>query len=290
MAAKHIYPGQNDPTCGIAVAARQLISRELGHQDEVWVHSMWLPMVIIGSLVALFKDKKLIRMPHGCTDPVKLRHHWHKKRWVAPFERWLFRRADKIVATCEDEVAWIRAFEPGVKKIEVVSLMPQTQALQSKCPICPTRLETPKSRLNLLYIGRLHPLKGVEYLLEAMPNDDKLIIIGKDEGEGNKLKAIVSRRNLDVEFRGIVSDTEKEDAFQWCDCLVLPTLSENFGLVIAEALEHGKRVITTDGAPAWADGNTYGNRLTYLNGYRDGSQTQRVAMLKEAIESLCNRQ
>lgn len=35
--------------------------------------------------------------------------------------------------------------------------------------------------------------------------------------------------------------------------LVLPTLTENFGLVIAEALERGKRVITTDGAPAWGD-------------------------------------
>ena len=35
--------------------------------------------------------------------------------------------------------------------------------------------------------------------------------------------------------------------------LILPTLSDNFGLVIAEALERGKRVITTDGAPAWGD-------------------------------------
>ena len=32
--------------------------------------------------------------------------------------------------------------------------------------------------------------------------------------------------------------------WQWCDVLVLPMLSENFGLVIADALEHGKRVIT----------------------------------------------
>ena len=72
--------------------------------------------------------------------------------------------------------------------------------------------------------------------------------------------------------------------------LVLPTLSENFGLVIAEALERGKRVITTDGAPAWGDGNTYGGRLTYLRGYRDGIDAERVAKLKSAIEDLiCTR-
>ena len=46
---------------------------------------------------------------------------------------------------------------------------------------------------------------------------------------------------------------ELEKVWDWCDVLVLPTLSDNFGLVIAEALERGKRVITTDGAPAWGD-------------------------------------
>ena len=44
---------------------------------------------------------------------------------------------------------------------------------------------------------------------------------------------------------------ELERVWEWCDVLVLPTLSENFGLVVAEALERGKRVITTDGAPVW---------------------------------------
>ena len=71
-----------------------------------------------------------------------------------------------------------------------------------------------------------------------------------------------------------------------CDVLVLPTLSENFGLVIAEALERGKCVITTDGAPTWCDGNTYGGRLVYLKGYRDGTAEMRVRLLKDAIEKL----
>ena len=69
---------------------------------------------------------------------------------------------------------------------------------------------------------------------------------------------------------------------------MLPTLSENFGLVIAEALERGKRVITTDGAPAWGDGNTYGGRLVYLRGFRDGTQEVRVQLLKDAIEGMSN--
>ena len=93
-----------------------------------------------------------------------------------------------------------------------------------------------------------------------------------------------------------------EKVWAWCDVLVLPTLSENFGLVVAEALERGKRVITTDGAPVWGDGLSrvervetcregeimvgYGGRLIYLKGYREGMKENRVALLKMAIEIL----
>ena len=302
MSATHIIPGLSDPTCGIAVAAKQLIARGVGVDDEVWVHSMWSPIVIKASVGALVTGKKLVRMPHGCTDPEKLKYHWHKKRWVAPIERWLFRRADRIVATCEDEVEWIKKFEPRVKRVEIIRLDGRVEHVehidssgkdlnaesQSRRDgnTDAEQLHDSTRSLRLLYVGRLHPLKGVEYLLEAMPTDCKLVIIGKDEGEGEKLKKIAAARGLDVEFKGVVSEAAKEAAYQWCDVLVLPTLSENFGLVIAEALERGKRVITTDGAPAWGDGNDYGGRLVYLKGYRDGTDEIRKELLNKAIISL----
>ena len=293
--AEHIVPGFDDPTCGIAVAAKQLIARGVGEDGEVWVHSMWTPMVIKASIAALLKGKKLVRMPHGCTDPEKLRYHWHKKRWVAPIERWLFRRADRIIATCEDEVKWIRTFEPNVKKIEIIKLnVPPSLIPHPPSPHPPSPIPHPSS-LNLLFIGRLHPLKGVEFLIEALHaiqsssesmrslRSLRLKIIGKDEGEGPKLRRMVADYNLDVEFCGIVSEEEKNASYDWCDVLVLPTLSENFGLVVAEALERGKRVITTDGAPAWGDGNDYGGRLTYLRGFRDGTDEARIRLIENAL-------
>ena len=293
MCVVHIIPGIDDPTCGIAVAAKQLMARGVGEDGEVWVHSMWSPMVIKASVKALLTGKRLVRMPHGCTDPTKLKFHWHKKRWLAPIERWLFRRADRIIATCDEELAWIKAFEPRVKKVEVIELsqpkcgnrsglFPQSKATRSACA----------AGLKLLYVGRLHKLKGVNYLLDAIaklpnPQSVELRIIGKDEGEGKSLKKQADWLNLNTTFEGVVSEDEKNAAYEWCDALVLPTLSENFGLVIAEALERGKRVITTDGAPAWGDGNDYGGRLIYLKGYRDGSGEERVRLLKVAIESEC---
>ena len=123
----------------------------------------------------------------------------------------------------------------------------------------------PKDRpLHLLYLGRQHTLKGLESLEAAV----------KDM-QGVELRVVSN-----------AFGEEKERVWEWCDVLVLPTLSENFGLVIAEALERGKRVITTDGAPAWGDGNTYGGRLCYLRGFRKATPAVRVAMLKDAILSL----
>ena len=73
---------------------------------------------------------------------------------------------------------------------------------------------------------------------------------------------------------------ELERDWVWCDALALPTLSDNFGLVVAEALERGKRVITTDGAPVW-EGQP---GVVYLKGYRDGTDAKRVELLKRAVE------
>ena len=64
--------------------------------------------------------------------------------------------------------------------------------------------------------------------------------------------------------------------------LVLPTLSENFGLAVAEALERGKQVITTDGAPVW-EGQP---GVIYLKGYCYGTVAERVRLLKDALISL----
>ena len=83
---------------------------------------------------------------------------------------------------------------------------------------------------------------------------------------------------------------ELEKDWAWCDVLVLPTLSENFGLVVAEALERGKYVITTDGAPAWDpavnSSTPTPNTYTYIRGFRDGTDEERVRLLKEAIATL----
>ena len=181
--------------------------------------------------------------------------------------------------------------------------------------------------LHLLYLGRRHPLKGVEYLEEAVRSlkckvqssksgrrgeelsdcqIDRLSDCCSRAGESNNQTIKQSNNepvqsdnqtikqsdnkltthNLQLKIVSSAFGEELEKIWSWCDVLVLPPLSDNFGLVIAEALERGKRVITTDGAPAWGDGNDYGGRRVYLNGFRDGTAEVRVRLLRDAIERL----
>ena len=263
-------PGMDAMDNGMAVVAR-LLADDARFAGEYIVHGAWLPAGWLRCIARFLSGRRYMRMSHGAFSPVYLDGSGRMKKMLArPVERWLLSHAHKVLATCAAEREWILAYEPKAK-VEVVDLRGFDWGR--------TRGKGEGARdegapLKVLYMGRRHPLKGVQYLEKAV---EEL----KNEG-------------MDVTFR-IVTDAhgeEKEAAFAWCDVFCLPTLSENFGIVIAEALARGKPVVTTDGAPAWADeprvdanGRT---RLVYLEGYRTATPEARVRMLKEAMrDSFC---
>ena len=308
----HIVPGTDDVTNGMSVVAR-LIAKEQGDAEvvdlkdalpaigqsevgEVWVHGMWLPKEWFVCMRVLKKGKRLIRMTHGSLSPVYLRHQSPFKKWlVGSIERYLLRKADKVVATCEAEADWIRSYLGHHCPPIVVTDIKRFFNLTNLNPVNP--VNPVKKPLHLLYLGRRHPLKGLTYLESALTTYYNMLSETPTSNSSAADSNTTYYNKCPIEFRAVSNafGVELEKVWSWCDVLILPTLSDNFGLVIAEALERGKRVITTDGAPAWdpsasatkdnPDG-TYGGRLIYLRGYRDGSPEVRVNLLKSAIESL----
>jgi glycosyltransferase involved in cell wall biosynthesis len=111
---------------------------------------------------------------------------------------------------------------------------------------------------RILFLGRLHVIKGIENLIEACKllkgrgDDFRLRIVGPSEpGYLESLKEQARRSGLGntIEFLGPVDESVKEALFAESDVLVLPSFSENFGLVVAESLAHGVPVIVSDKTP-----------------------------------------
>ena len=111
------------------------------------------------------------------------------------------------------------------------------------------------SDLRLLYLGRLHPIKGVENLLRAvakLPESVKLSICGDgDAVYREQLETLTTELGLSpqVTFYGHVEGETKERYFREADWCVVPSFQENFCMVVAEALARGVPVIASRGTP-----------------------------------------
>lgn len=105
----------------------------------------------------------------------------------------------------------------------------------------------------ILSVQRLNPVKGIEYLLKAIPditrqiNDIVFIIIG-DGQEEKKLKNCVDKLNITsyVIFTGFIEQEKLPSYYSIADLFVLPSLYESFGLVYADALCFGVPIVTTE--------------------------------------------
>ena len=293
----HIVPGLDDVANGMVVVAK-LLAKEQGDAevvdlknadsdkiatvDEVWVHGMWLPKEWAVCREALRTGKRLVRMTHGSLSPIYLTQQSPlKKKLISPIERYFLRRADKVVATCEAEKGWIESYLgrrcPPIELTDIKRFFKLEKSWSNELELESGKISRVEhvdrveiGELHLLYLGRRHPLKGVEYLEEAVAELNSNPVNPVNPVQNSSLH--VSTRSTRLKIVSSAFGDELEKVWNWCDILVLPTLSENFGLVIAEALERGKRVITTDGAPAWGEnlsrveGESWSNELELERG------------------------
>jgi glycosyltransferase involved in cell wall biosynthesis len=123
--------------------------------------------------------------------------------------------------------------------------------------IPPCRELRRSSHRTVLFLGRVHPIKGVDILLRAWNvvsaryPDWRLRIVGPDaEGHLERMQRLAASLRLErTEFCGPLYGSMKLEAYREADVFVLPTHSENFGVAVAEALAAGVPAIVTKGAP-----------------------------------------
>jgi glycosyltransferase involved in cell wall biosynthesis len=110
-----------------------------------------------------------------------------------------------------------------------------------------------KNIVRLLYVGRFHPIKGIDYLIEAFAKLNKnyqgviLDIIGITPDKKKYYKKIYEENLLEkIRFRGIIPYEEINNYYRKADILILPSLMEGLSNVLMEAMACGLPIVATN--------------------------------------------
>lgn len=216
--------------------------------DILHNHGLWMMPNVYPGRVARRRGIPYVVSPHGTLGEWPFRSGSEVKRLFWP----LVQRPALAAVTCFHATA--RAECDDIRRMgfrQPVVVIPNgidVPDYVSK-PVRPTR--------TLLFLGRNHPIKGLEYLLRAWRvvqcrfTDWRLRIVGPNErGYGDEMRRLGANLGLErVEFVGGKYGEEKLREYREADLFVLPTRHENFGLAVAEALAAGTPSIVTRGAP-----------------------------------------
>lgn len=176
--------------------------------------------------------------------------------FYAPILRAVLRRVDRIVATSPNYIESSPFLKPVAGKCQVIPLWADISRFDKIDPeavkLLRLRHTATPDEVLLLFTGRLRYYKGLQFLLEAMPQVNekaKLLVIGIGPME-EQLKEQASRLGLGerVVFLGEIPDADLVNYYAASDIFILPACerSEAFGIVQLEAMAAGKPVISTE--------------------------------------------
>ena len=223
-------------------------------------HGIWNPVNHWTSQISHKYSIPLIIQTQGMLQPWALSHKKLKKQIGMYLFQWKdLLKADLFIATSNIEYENLRKL--GLK--QPIAIVPNGININLSIPSRTNLQLTSTRKRTILFLSRIHPVKGLINLVNAWgiirPHNWVLKIAGPDEDNYLRvIKDLVIKLDLldCIEFIGEVEGSAKSYAYVNADIFVLPTFSENFGIVVAEALAHGVPVITTEGAP-WKDLEIY---------------------------------
>ena len=223
--------------------------------DLIHDHGAWLPSNVVAAWVARRAGVPLVVASRGMVTEWSLSHQARKKQaaWHL-YQQHVFRQASLFHATAPAEVEDLRA----LGMTQPIAVVPNGVEIPDALPNGP-----PTDGKRALFLSRLHPKKGLPMLLDVWadlrPEGWTLELVGPSEnGHRAELEAQAEGLGLDgaVVFSGPVDDADKWHKYAAADLFVLPTHSENFGIVVAEALAAEVPVLTTTGTP-WQELETH---------------------------------
>ncbi len=215
-------------------------------------HGIWLPINHKAAVLAKKANIPLVNSPRGMLEPWALQYRNYKKMlawWI--YQRHDLSRTTIFHATAEQEARNIK--DLGYNK--PIAIIPNGVDI----PHISLAESSRKKTKTVLFLSRIHPVKGLKNLIYAWhgvrPKNWRVVIAGPDENNHrSEIEKEVRRMGLEEEFSfvGPVEDRNKWLLYNEAELFVLPSFSENFSIVVAEALGSGTPVISTKATP-WSE-------------------------------------
>lgn len=234
---------------GVSSEMKSFILKSAKNFDIIHTHMLWMEPGFYGYLASRASSIPLVISPRGAMSKWALNHNKFRK-YIYMFcrQRKALIHANMFHVTATSEKDEVINYGLGSKKFAII---PNGVDI-------PTLTIEPEGKKNTVtFLSRIHKKKGVEILIKSwqkisvnFPNWTLEIIGPLDSDYSKKLEIYVQRNDIrNLYFIGEVVGKEKDRKLQESSIFVLPTYSENFGMVVAEALSNGTAVICTKGAP-----------------------------------------
>lgn len=225
--------------------------------DAIHVHGLWERPQEAAAAAGRARSLPVVVSPHGMLDPWSLNHHrWRKQvAWNILVNGWV-RRASLLHAATDGEAANINRLQLG-PDCEVVGLGVDLEAFHDLPSPEAWSRRRPEigGRQICLFLSRIHPVKGLEILLDAFEGAaaacPSLILAVAGDADGGAYEASVRERvsrspvASRIHLMGRLDGEEKREAFAAASFFVLPSYQENFGIVVAEAAAAGLPVLVS---------------------------------------------
>ena len=211
------------------------------HYDVIHAHFL-MPTAVLGALVARIRNIPLVVTIHGSDVPGYNPDRFKRGHiLLAPAWRMLVRNANAIISPSQYLADLLQQHVPT--PVDII-------------PYGFTPVPTPDRRRHkrILFVSRLFPRKGAQHMLDALAGldlQDWEIVIAGDGPMLTELQAQAVRLGLAVQFPGFLKGTALQELYASSEIFVLPSLRDNFPVVLLEALNAGCAVITsnTSGMP-----------------------------------------
>lgn len=244
---------------GAVSGARQIykgIRRRAKDFDLIHIHSLWNVTVTLAAAAARRDKLPYVLAPRGMLSDACMRQRRYamKRAYASAFDRKTVEGAARLHFLNADEQmasqhSWFRQPDYFLARngIDVSAVAARSESFRERHPEL-------MNRRIMLFLGRLHAIKGLDLQLQALQRlvskypDLIWILVGPDDGEWQRLKAMIGSAGLEghVKWIGPLTGEERFSALADADVLVQTSLYECQSMTVNEGLAVGVPLVVTD--------------------------------------------